>query len=98
MRHRRYLIPGRLATFAFWNGNPIQSYNGLYSIEPVVYRENILPDLRDHVVPVDFSKVENRSASEPGMEVLVAHKYGQPFVGYPDCYHGMAFLSSTRDS
>jgi len=82
-----------MATLAFRNKYTVQSYHGLYSIEHMVYRENILPDLRDHVVSLDFPEIENRSIVESGMEIFVADKYVQLIAGNVDRDNGMAFLS-----
>ena len=41
----------------FGTGTKFNRDHGLYSIKSLVYRENILPDLRDHVVQVDIPAI-----------------------------------------
>jgi hypothetical protein len=43
----------------------------------LVFWKNILPDLFDHVVQVDISKIKDRPVVEPGMEIFIANQYDQ---------------------
>jgi len=43
----------------------------------MVQRENILPDLCDHVVSLDLPAVTNRSIIEFGMEIFITHQHVQ---------------------
>jgi hypothetical protein len=40
----------------------LQSCDGLYSFINMVFGENIFPDIRDYVVPLDLPKVKDRPA------------------------------------
>jgi hypothetical protein len=46
----------------------------------VVYEQDLFPDLRDHVVSLDFSAIAYRPIAEPGMEVFIADQHGEPAV------------------
>ena len=63
----------------------------------MVLREDLLPDLPDHVVPLDLPAVADRPVTEPGMEIPAAHQYVQLTAGYGDGDIGMAFLGKLRD-
>ena len=43
----------------------------------MVFGKNFLSDICNHVVPVDFPKVEDWSTIEPGMEIFITDQYGE---------------------
>ena len=60
----------------------------------MVFWENLFPDFRDHVVPVDIPKIENWPALKSWMEIFVTNKHGQFVIDNIDSDHGLAFLEA----